>query len=148
MCTFSILVLPVRRYAMREALALIGEEGLEKLWEKHKRLHNELWAGLKEMGLEPFVEDEKERLVTVNCIKARTSLRLRASLSAFAHVARKRAEEHWERYLTVNLHPLFLHQCCAYMGQDDLLAHAILCSYSRYEAPATHHSMPRKQGTS
>ena len=58
---------------MREALALIGEEGLEKLWEKHKRLHNELWAGLKEMGLEPFVEDEKERLVTVNCIKARTS---------------------------------------------------------------------------
>ena len=54
---------------MREALALIGDEGLEKLWEKHTRLHKELWAGLKEMGLEPFVEDPKERLVTVNCIK-------------------------------------------------------------------------------
>ena len=58
---------------MREALALIGEEGLPKLWEKHQRLHHELWAGLKEMGLEPFVEDPKERLVTVNCIKARTA---------------------------------------------------------------------------
>ena len=63
------------RYAMREALALIGDEGLEKLWEKHQRLHLELWAGLKEMGLEPFVEDPKERLVTVNCIKARPRLR-------------------------------------------------------------------------
>ena len=72
---------------MREALALIGEEGLEKLWEKHKRLHNELWAGLKEMGLEPFVEDEKERLVTVNCIKARTCLRVCVSLSALMHIA-------------------------------------------------------------
>ncbi|KAK9842592.1 hypothetical protein WJX81_008023 [Elliptochloris bilobata] len=56
-------------YAMREALAVIGEDGLENLWEKHQRLHNELWAGLKEMGLEPFVEDPAERLVTVNCIK-------------------------------------------------------------------------------
>lgn len=54
---------------MREALAVIGEEGLEKLWAKHKKLHHELWAGLKEMGLEPFVEDEAQRLVTVNCIK-------------------------------------------------------------------------------
>lgn len=64
---------------MREALALIGDEGLEKLWEKHQRLHHELWAGLKEMGLEPFVEDPKERLVTVNCIKVRSSLCLRGA---------------------------------------------------------------------
>ena len=59
------------RYAMREALAVIGEDGLENLWEKHTRLHHELWAGLKEMGLEPFVENPAERLTTVNCIKAR-----------------------------------------------------------------------------
>ena len=59
------------RYAMREALAVIGEDGLENLWERHARLHKELWAGLKEMGLEPFVEDSAERLVTVNCIKVR-----------------------------------------------------------------------------
>ena len=65
---------------MREALALIGEEGLEKLWEKHTRLHHELWAGLKEMGLEPFVEDPAERLVTVNCIKVVTSQSLAYSL--------------------------------------------------------------------
>ncbi len=56
---------------MREALAVIGEDGLENLWEKHTRLHHELWAGLKEMGLEPFVENPAERLTTVNCIKAR-----------------------------------------------------------------------------
>ena len=35
---------------MREALAVIGEDGLENLWERHARLHKELWAGLKEMG--------------------------------------------------------------------------------------------------
>ncbi len=62
---------------MREALAVIGEDGLENLWEKHTRLHHELWAGLKEMGLEPFVENPAERLTTVNCIKARARRRSR-----------------------------------------------------------------------
>ena len=27
------------RYAMREALALVGEKGLEPIWERHLRLH-------------------------------------------------------------------------------------------------------------
>ena len=55
---------------MREALALVGDEGLESLWARHLRLHEHLWKGLTEMGLEPFVENPDERLVTVNTIKA------------------------------------------------------------------------------
>ena len=56
---------------MREALVLVGEEGLEPMWARHLARHNDLWDGLKEMGLEPFVEDPDARLVTVNTIKAR-----------------------------------------------------------------------------
>lgn len=56
-------------YAMREALAIVQETGLENLWANHERLHKELWAGLTEMGLQPFVEDPDSRLVTVNTIK-------------------------------------------------------------------------------
>jgi alanine-glyoxylate transaminase/serine-glyoxylate transaminase/serine-pyruvate transaminase len=56
---------------MREALVLVGEEGLEASWARHLARHNDLWAGLTELGLEPFVEDPDARLVTVNTIKAR-----------------------------------------------------------------------------
>ena len=44
------------RYAMREALALVGEEGLEPMWARHQKLHEDLWKGLGELGLEPFVQ--------------------------------------------------------------------------------------------
>ena len=57
-------------YAMREALALVAEAGLEPLWARHRAVHDQLWAGLSAMGLEPFVKDPAERLVTVNTIKA------------------------------------------------------------------------------
>ena len=56
-------------YSMREALQIVAEEGLEATWARHLRLHKTLWKGLSELGLEPFVEDEKDRLVTVNTIK-------------------------------------------------------------------------------
>jgi alanine-glyoxylate transaminase/serine-glyoxylate transaminase/serine-pyruvate transaminase len=54
---------------MREALALVGEEGLEPMWERHQRLHEDLWKGLRDMGLEPFVQNPNDRLATVNTIK-------------------------------------------------------------------------------
>lgn len=96
-------------YAMREALALVAEEGLGAMWARHEAAHRQLWAGLgcaglqaalrgacfasplhpaarpvhvcigtrsgarsrcRELGLEPFVEDPKDRLATVNTIKA------------------------------------------------------------------------------
>ena len=62
-------MLRVARYAMREALQIVGEVGLEDMWARHKRLHEDMWAGLQQLGLEPFVEDPADRLVTVNTIK-------------------------------------------------------------------------------
>jgi alanine-glyoxylate transaminase / serine-glyoxylate transaminase / serine-pyruvate transaminase len=56
-------------YAMREALALVAEEGLEAMWARHEAVHKQLWEGLSAMGLEPFVEDPADRLCTVNTIK-------------------------------------------------------------------------------
>lgn len=54
---------------MREALAIVAEEGLESMWVRHEAMHKQLWEGLTAMGLQPFVEDPKDRLVTVNTIK-------------------------------------------------------------------------------
>jgi aspartate aminotransferase-like enzyme len=91
---------------MREALAITTRQGLDKLWADHRACHEQLWAGLSEMGesdvmlplhamppgtvtlvvthqhtrvrqlilllaegLEPYVENPDERLVTVNTIK-------------------------------------------------------------------------------
>ncbi|KAF6260634.1 pyridoxal phosphate-dependent transferase [Scenedesmus sp. NREL 46B-D3] len=56
-------------YAMREALAIVGEEGLQAMWARHLAAHQLLWEGLGELGLEPYVADPKDRLVTVNTIK-------------------------------------------------------------------------------
>jgi alanine-glyoxylate transaminase/serine-glyoxylate transaminase/serine-pyruvate transaminase len=56
-------------YGMREALAIVTEEGLENMWTRHRDLHHQLWDGLRSMGLQSFVENDAERLVTVNTIK-------------------------------------------------------------------------------
>jgi len=55
-------------YALREALRLIHEEGLEKRFTRHKQSSLELIAGLQKFGLAPFV-DESIRLPTLNSIK-------------------------------------------------------------------------------
>jgi alanine-glyoxylate transaminase / serine-glyoxylate transaminase / serine-pyruvate transaminase len=55
-------------YGLREALAIVAEEGLEAMWERHMACHNQLWEGLSAMGCKPFVEDPKDRLATVNTI--------------------------------------------------------------------------------
>ena len=57
------------QYAMREALALVAEEGMEEMWARHDAVHKQLWEGLSAMGLEPFVKDPKDRLCTVNTIR-------------------------------------------------------------------------------
>lgn len=56
-------------YAMREALAVVAEEGLEPMWARHQEVNAILWEGLREIGLQPFVEKEDDRLITVNTIK-------------------------------------------------------------------------------
>ncbi len=55
-------------YAMREALRAVLEEGLEARWERHARNQQALIAGVEAMGLELFVSDAADRLVTVTAI--------------------------------------------------------------------------------
>jgi alanine-glyoxylate transaminase / serine-glyoxylate transaminase / serine-pyruvate transaminase len=56
-------------YGMREALRLVLEEGLGARWERHRNNQQALIAGLEAMGLEMFVADPEERLVTVTGVK-------------------------------------------------------------------------------
>lgn len=55
-------------YALREALRLIQEEGLEARWQRHSLTHRALVAGVEAMGLEMLVEPEL-RLWTLNAVK-------------------------------------------------------------------------------
>ena len=55
-------------YALREALCLIEEEGLETRWARHELNHRALVAGLEAMGLEMLV-DPAHRLWTLNTVR-------------------------------------------------------------------------------
>lgn len=55
-------------YALREALVLIAEEGLEKRWQRHLRNHQALVRGVEAMGLEMAVAPPL-RLPSLNAIK-------------------------------------------------------------------------------
>ncbi len=55
-------------YALREALRLVQEEGLEARWERHQRNSSLLLSGLSRLGLTPFVE-EAFRLPTLNAVQ-------------------------------------------------------------------------------
>ena len=54
---------------MREALAIVAEQGLDAMWKRHTELGKYLWAGLSQIGLEPYVQDPNDRLITVNTIR-------------------------------------------------------------------------------
>jgi len=56
-------------YALREALRLVLEESLEARWERHAQNQAALVAGLEALGLELFVANPAERLVTVTGVK-------------------------------------------------------------------------------
>ena len=53
-------------YALREALAMIEEEGLEARWARHQRNHQAFVAGIEKMGLAMHVADPANRLWTLN----------------------------------------------------------------------------------
>ncbi len=55
-------------YALREALAIVEEEGLEARWTRHQRNHLALAAGLDAMGLS-LLPPEGERLWTLNAVR-------------------------------------------------------------------------------
>lgn len=55
-------------YALREALRIIGEEGLEACFERHRLNHRALVAGIEAMGLNMLVS-KSERLPMLNAIR-------------------------------------------------------------------------------
>lgn len=56
-------------YALHEAMRILLEDGLETRWERHRVNQLALVAGVEAMGLEMFVENPKDRLVTVTAVK-------------------------------------------------------------------------------
>lgn len=56
-------------YALREGLARLAEETLEKSWQDHKECSQLLWDGLEKLGLELQVKDKTLRNPCVTTIK-------------------------------------------------------------------------------
>lgn len=55
-------------YAIREALTIVAEEGLEARWVRHRETAEFFWQGLEDMGLECLVEKE-HRLPSLTTVK-------------------------------------------------------------------------------
>ena len=55
-------------YALREALTVVEEEGLEARWSRHRRNHLALAAGLEALGLS-LLPPAPERLWTLNAVR-------------------------------------------------------------------------------
>jgi len=55
-------------YALREALRILLEEGLEARWERHRVNQLALVAGVEALGLKLLVEKPQDRLVTVTAV--------------------------------------------------------------------------------
>jgi alanine-glyoxylate transaminase / serine-glyoxylate transaminase / serine-pyruvate transaminase len=55
-------------YALREALLVVEEEGLDARWERHQRHHEMLLAGLTDLGLS-LLPPAAERLWTLNAVR-------------------------------------------------------------------------------
>ena len=56
-------------YQLREALAMLAEEGLEATWQRHQEAAAQLYAGLERLGLTLFVKDPAARLPTVTTVE-------------------------------------------------------------------------------
>jgi alanine-glyoxylate transaminase / serine-glyoxylate transaminase / serine-pyruvate transaminase len=54
-------------YALREALLVIAEEGIENRWERHRRSHRSFVKGVEAMGLRMHVPEE-HRIATLNTV--------------------------------------------------------------------------------
>jgi alanine-glyoxylate transaminase / serine-glyoxylate transaminase / serine-pyruvate transaminase len=61
-------------FALREALRLALEEGLEGRWERHRQNQAALVAGIEAMGLELFVKNPADRLPTVTAVAVPSSI--------------------------------------------------------------------------
>ena len=54
-------------YALREALLVIAEEGIENRWERHRSSHRSFVKGIEAMGLRMYVP-EAHRITTLNTV--------------------------------------------------------------------------------
>lgn len=54
-------------YALREALLVIAEEGIENRWERHRRSHRAFVKAIEAMGLSMHVP-EQHRITTLNTV--------------------------------------------------------------------------------
>ena len=54
-------------YALREALMVVAEEGIENRWERHRLCHRAFVKGIEEMGLRMHVP-ESHRIATLNTV--------------------------------------------------------------------------------
>jgi alanine-glyoxylate transaminase/serine-glyoxylate transaminase/serine-pyruvate transaminase len=61
-------------YALREAMRMVMEEGLEARWTRHKLNQQALIAGVEAMGLKLLVENPKDRLTTVTAVMIPTGV--------------------------------------------------------------------------
>jgi alanine-glyoxylate transaminase/serine-glyoxylate transaminase/serine-pyruvate transaminase len=55
-------------YALREALRIVHEEGLEARWARHAKAHEALRAALRELGFERLA-GEGEALASLLCVR-------------------------------------------------------------------------------
>jgi alanine-glyoxylate transaminase/serine-glyoxylate transaminase/serine-pyruvate transaminase len=55
-------------YALREALLVINDEGIENRWERHRRCHKLFVKGIEAMGL-GFHVPESNRIPTLNTVR-------------------------------------------------------------------------------
>jgi alanine-glyoxylate transaminase/serine-glyoxylate transaminase/serine-pyruvate transaminase len=55
-------------YALREALIVIAEEGLDNRWRRHRRCHERFVRGIESMGLSMHVP-EGQRIWTINTVR-------------------------------------------------------------------------------
>ena len=56
-------------YALREALVVIAEEGVENRWERHRHCHKEFLDGIRELGLEMHVPKDENRIWNLNTVR-------------------------------------------------------------------------------
>jgi len=61
-------------YALREAMRIAIEDGLEARWDRHRACQQALVAGIEAMGLKMFVENPADRLVTVTPVMIPTGV--------------------------------------------------------------------------
>ncbi|KAK4023801.1 hypothetical protein OUZ56_009200 [Daphnia magna] len=56
-------------YALREALALLANEGLENSWNRHRQCRDRLINGLAKLNLKPLASDPAARLTCITAIQ-------------------------------------------------------------------------------